>query len=61
MKNNTQIHAIFGRPVSTGAEQDLLEIDGMEVSRSAGARLASVRMDKPGAFEWKRFLLERLL
>ena len=27
----------------------------------AGARLASVRMDKPGAFEWKRFLLEHLL
>lgn len=39
----------------------LLKIDGMEGPRSAGARLASVRSGKPGAFEWKRFLLERLL
>jgi pyrroloquinoline quinone (PQQ) biosynthesis protein C len=38
-----------------GAEQEQSEIDGMEGSRSAGARIASVRMDKPGAFEWKRF------
>ena len=41
--------------------EHLLKIDGMEGSRSAGARLASVRMGKPGAFEWKRFLLKRLL
>ena len=41
--------------MNTGSEQDLLKIDGMEGSRSAGARLASVRMDKPGAFEWMRF------
>ena len=37
--------------MNTASEQDLLKIDGMEGSRSAGARLASVRMGKPGAFE----------
>lgn len=40
-----------------GPEQEQSEIDGMEGSRSAGAKMASVRMDKPGAFEWKRSLL----
>src|SRR4030095_10264481 len=49
----------FGRTVNTGAEQDLLIIDGMEGSRAARAMSASVWMDKPEAFEWKR--LERLL
>jgi len=37
-----------------GAEQEECEIDGMEGSRSPGAGMASVRMDKSGAFEWKR-------
>lgn len=50
-KNNGQIHATLVKTVNTGAEQDLLRTDGMEGARSAGARLASVRMDKPGAFE----------
>lgn len=39
-----------------GSEQEQLQIDGMEGFRSAGARLASVRMDKQGAFEWKKSL-----
>ena len=45
--------------MNTGSEQDLLRIDGMEGSLAAGSGLASIGKDKPGAFEWKRFLLER--
>ncbi len=37
--------------VVSWSEQEQSEIDGMEGSRSAGAKMASVRMDKPGAFE----------
>ncbi|AYM09351.1 hypothetical protein At1D1460_51100 (plasmid) [Agrobacterium tumefaciens] len=45
------------REVCQGPEQEQSEIDGMEGSRSPGARMASVRMDKLGAFEWRRSLL----
>ncbi|AHK04989.1 MULTISPECIES: LysR family transcriptional regulator [Rhizobium/Agrobacterium group] len=45
------------RAAYPGSEQEECEIDGMEGSRSPGARMASVRMDKAGAFEWKRSLL----
>ncbi|MBB4096248.1 hypothetical protein GGQ79_004807 [Ochrobactrum pecoris] len=45
------------RATLLGSEQEQSEIDGMEGSRSAGAKMASVRMDKPGAFKWKRSLL----
>ncbi len=55
-KTHPHRHAVADTP-KMGAEQDLQKIDGMEGSRSAGAKMASVRMDKPGAFEWKRSLL----